>query len=66
MCRGGVHPWRAIDGQTSQLAVGSHMGEMLRFLMGEIALPREIRLLVIVCLDFVSQIHTLAPFRARW
>jgi len=42
------------------------MGEMLRFLMGEIALPREIRLLVIVCLDFVSQIHTLAPFRARW
>jgi hypothetical protein len=60
--RGGVHPWRTIDRQTSQLAVGSHMEEMRRFLMGEIPLPREIGLLVIVCLDFASQIHTLAPF----
>lgn len=60
--RGAVHPWKTIDRQTSQVAVGSHMEEMRRFLMGEIPLPREIGLLVMVCLDFDSQIHMLAPF----
>jgi hypothetical protein len=60
--RGGVHPWKTIDRQTSQLVIGSHMEEMRQFLMGEIPLPSEIGLLVIVCLDLASQIHTLAPF----
>jgi hypothetical protein len=60
--RGGVHAWRTIDRQTSQLVVGSHMEEIRRFLMGEIPLPPDIGVLVIVCADYASQVHALAPF----
>jgi hypothetical protein len=60
--RGGVHSWRTIKGQTSLLAVGSHMEEMRRFLMGEIPLPPEIGVVVIVCTGSASQAHVLAPF----
>ncbi len=60
--RGAVHAWKTVDRQTSQLTVSSHLEGMRRFLMGEIALPAEIGLQVIVCLDFASQIHVLAPF----
>jgi hypothetical protein len=60
--RGAIHAWSTVDRQTSQLTVPSHLEDMRRFLMGEIALPVEIGLLVIICLDFASQVHVLAPF----
>jgi hypothetical protein len=60
--RGAVHAWKTVDRQTSQLTVPTHLEDMRRFLMGEIELPVGIGLLVIVCLDFASQAHVLAPF----
>lgn len=60
--RGAVHPWKTIDKQISQPAVSSHMEEMRRFLMGEIPLSPDINILVIVCIDKISQIHVLSPF----
>jgi hypothetical protein len=60
--RGAVHAWKTVDRQTSQLTVPSHLEDMRRFLMGEIELPIEIGVIMIVCLDFASQVHVIAPF----
>ncbi len=60
--RGAIHAWNTVDRQTSQLTVPAHLEDMRRFLMGQTALPVEIGLLVIVCLDFASQVHILGPF----
>jgi len=60
--RGAVHRWKTIDRQINQTAVGSHMEEMRRFLMGEIPLVPEINVMVTVCLDRVSQTYVLAPY----
>lgn len=60
--RGSAHTWRSLAGQTTGSIVASHMEEMRRYLMGEIALSNDIYVFVLVCLDLVSQIQTLSPF----
>jgi hypothetical protein len=60
--RGAVHSWHTLRGQTTEVAVRSHMDEMRRHLLSEIPLPKDIVVFVLVCLDMVSQLQSTAPY----
>lgn len=60
--KGAVHSWQTYGIQTTQVQLLPDMESVRRYLLGEIPIPDNILVFVVVCLDLLSQVSSLAPF----
>jgi hypothetical protein len=59
--RSGIHQWQTIGNQTTSVVLAQEEKERIRrYLLGEIALPKNIGVMVHVCTDLASQYPVLA------